>query len=422
MRETLIRLAKRCTVMLSGEILQSAFHFALSLALMHSLSPTDYGIFAIVLLMGGLALTYMRSLVGMPATLLIPPHVGTRRTLPHEVTLGSAALGYSTLIGLIVGLILHFWLQADALAGGLFVGLWSLRSFMRSAMFAKGLQGLASTSDLAFTVSGGVLAALLLTQLSASDPLEGVFGVLALANAIAIATALLLQRQRPRLSYRRRRMRSYAGMARQIAWSTAGTTMGNIQAQGQVLLIAAIAGPAAYAPVAAMLVFFAPLRLVAAALANMVQPELTALTARDEGGRAALLTRRWTLATAALGIGYGLVMAGVIPMLDTPIFIGQPRAVIAVLAWCISMAPLLYLMPKILLEVQRRFRVIAAISAASAVVGMALVALLLMTTQPAYSLAGSLASEILVLVGCWIAVERRRRKTAGGSKPASAEI
>lgn len=421
MMSKLIHLGKRSAIMLGGEIMQSAFHFALSIVLMHALTPNDYGVFAIVLLMGGLSLTYMRSLVGMPAALLIPPHAGTRRTLPHEVALGSAALAYAVLIGLIVALVLHFWLQADAVAGGLFVGLWSLRSSLRSTMFAKNSQGLASLSDMAFTASGALLSTLLLTGLPAVDPLQGVFVVLALANAIAILAALLLQRQRPRLSYRRQRLRHYARMSRQIAWSTAGTTMGNIQAQGQVLLIAAIAGPAAYAPVAAMLVFFAPLRLVSSALANMIQPELSALTARGEEKRAAALTRRWTVATGGIGVVYGLAVAVGMPMLATPIFDGQPRTLIAGLAWCISMAPLLYVMPKILLEVRHRFRTLAAISAVSAVLGMALVAALLMLTTPVYSLAGSLASEILVLVCCWVAVNRSRagRQPAGRSATAS---
>ena len=78
MMSKLIHLGKRSAIMLGGEIMQSAFHFALSIVLMHALTPNDYGVFAIVLLMGGLSLTYMRSLVGLPATLLIPPHAGTR--------------------------------------------------------------------------------------------------------------------------------------------------------------------------------------------------------------------------------------------------------------------------------------------------------------------------------------------------------
>ena len=57
MRE-LRRLGHRFILMLGGEVAQSAFHFGLNIVLVRNLTPHDYGRFAILFLVGGLALTY----------------------------------------------------------------------------------------------------------------------------------------------------------------------------------------------------------------------------------------------------------------------------------------------------------------------------------------------------------------------------
>ena len=74
----LSHLARRFILMLGGEVTQSAFHFGINIVLARSLSPHDYGRFAILFLVGGLALTYIRSLAGVPATITIPPRAGRR--------------------------------------------------------------------------------------------------------------------------------------------------------------------------------------------------------------------------------------------------------------------------------------------------------------------------------------------------------
>ena len=62
---------------------------------------------------------------------------------------------------------------------------------------------------------------------------------------------------------------------------------------------------------------------------------------------------------------------------------------------------MLYIMPKLTLEVNRSFRLLAIIGGISAVVGMGLGAILLLLATPIISLSGILVGEAIVLVCCW---------------------
>lgn len=401
--------------MLGGEVLQSAFHFALNVVLVRLLAPADYGVFAIGMLMGGIGLTYMRSAAGVPATLFIPQHRGRPRVVAFEAMANASALGLAVLFFAAAGVALELWLKADALAGGLFIGLWALRSYVRTVLFAHDEPLTASLSDSVFALAGTLIGTAFLLS-GAAVSLESVFFVLAAANAAAIGAALLLHRRPFPVSMRRSVRRRLRRVAPQLLWASAGVTTGTLQAQGQVLLIAAIAGPAAYAPIAAMLVVLAPLRLVSSALANMAQPELAALAA---AGRHDGIWRRmvfWTAAMLGVGACYALAMGVAVPLLGARVFDNQPRALIGFFAWGISVAPLLYLMPKIALEVRRAFALLTAVNAAAAVVGLAAVAVLLLAASPAWSMAGTLLSELVVLSCCWAAVLRRRRTAVRASR------
>ncbi|MEG7727167.1 hypothetical protein U2063_15380, partial [Listeria monocytogenes] len=81
--------------------------------------------------------------------------------------------------------------------------------------------------------------------------LDRAFLAIALAHAIAIAVAYGALRQRLRISLHARARARYRAIWRTLAWSLAGVTSLTVQGQGLTLLFALLAGPAAYAPIAA---------------------------------------------------------------------------------------------------------------------------------------------------------------------------
>lgn len=407
--ESLRRLILKLVVMVGGEAMQSAFHLGLNLVLLHSVSAWDYGVFALVMVVGGIGLTYIRALTALPASIFIARSHSVGAAGAYEITFGSAAALLSALLGVCVAFALSGWLPEGAFSGGAFVALWTARAHIRTVFFARNRQMLVSASDLTFTISGSLGAAWVVWN--DTHILQHTFLVMMTANALGIAVMLTLGRRPVRLSFGTHVWRRYRKLWRDLKWSLLSVTITNLQGQGMALLVATIAGPAAYAPIAAALVNFVPLRIVSTAFANMMHPEMTALMAHRDSGKVGRLLRYWPIPLAALGVVYGIVILLALPLIlpesleDTRFF------KISVLAWVMSGMPLLYVMPRIWLEIAQDFRSIAILSAIAAAIGMLVVLVLLLTAAPSWVLLGGALSEVIVLIGSWAVVWPRQRAT-----------
>lgn len=399
------RLIRRLTLMLSGEAIQSGFHFALSIVLLQVLSARDFGVFSIVMVVGGLGLTYVRALTAMPATVLMGRSRTTSAVDAYDVTFGSAAVILSILIAFCVDLLLNVWLSNGAFAGACFVGLWSLRSHLRITFFARGRQKVVTIGDVAFILSGALAAAALWT--GSADFLPRVFVALTAANGIGMATMLLLSRRPFRISYRFRIRQRYARLWRQLGWSGVSVTVANLQGQIVALMVTLFGGPAAYAPIAATLVLFTPVRIAATVLANMMQPEFTAELAQGEIVGVWRQAKLWSLFAGFAGLAYGVAMIAILPRIDSYALRGSPVQLIGLFACVIYTVIMVYVMPRIVLEALTAFRTIALITAGAGAVGAALIAVILLVATPPFALAGGAAAEILVAVASWMVLHQR---------------
>jgi O-antigen/teichoic acid export membrane protein len=400
------RFGKRLAIMVGGEAMQSGLHFLFNLWLLRRLPAAEYGVFALVMIMGGVALIYIRALAAMPASVRIGRSRGRGAASVHEVTFGTAATLIAALIALIVGLILRGGLHAGGIAGGAFVGAWALRGHVRTAVFARGDPTPVAIGDATFGCIG-VAGFAGLVMFGGGPPRTAVFLLLAGANVLGIAALLIAARRRPRLSLRRTVRRRYTALWRQLAWSGGGVTLTNLQGQGVVLVVSAMAGPAAYAPIAAILVMFTPLRIIAAAIANMMQPDLSPHVAR---GERAVVWRQaviWTLILACGSLIYGAAVLAGLPFLRAKAFAATSLPVLGALAWATATASMGYVMPRIVLEATGSLRGLALVTGISGVIGMMSVAAILTVAPSAWSLLGMLASEMCVLVGFWWLLARR---------------
>jgi hypothetical protein len=253
--------------------------------------------------------------------------------------------------------------------------------------------------DATFALAGAAGSALALRF--AGDRLQGVLLALALAN-IAGASAILVARgAAPRVDFGRRARYFYFGLSWRLAWSLYSVTAAILQGQGLSFLVVGFAGPAAYAPIAAMIAFFAPLRIFALSLANMLQPEIARLAATGDKAGWRKLRETWTLRAIALALLYGDIGLGVIPRLHLRSVDGQPVLFIAILAWALYAVVLAYLLPRILLEVRLRFRDIAVVTTFGALIGLAVTAALLWLAPVGYCIFGAVLGESLVAVATW---------------------
>jgi O-antigen/teichoic acid export membrane protein len=403
-------LGRRFMIMLSGEVLQSLFHFGVNFAVMRSLSAAGYGVFAMIFLVGGIGLTFVRSVAGVPAAIFIPKTHSLRAARAFAVTFGTGALLFVTLLGICVALVLAAWSPIVAIEAGIFVAVWGLRSFVRNMLFARRKAAIAGWSDLAFTAFG-TAALLFALHRGGSGMLQASFLLLIFANTIGIVVAFWLLGEPVRLDLSAHFLRRYRRIWRSLAWSLAAAAMANVRGQGQTLIVGLLAGPAAYAPMAAMMVLFGPLRLSAQALFNLIQPEIAASFASGQSWRIRRVAAVATLALAAGCATYGLMMLLARPLIETHLFAGRfadaPLALISFITWGVVTASLLYMPAIVILEALGAFRTQAFASLLSALVGLPLVAVLIWRFSPSASLIGLLVSELIIVATCWLDVARR---------------
>ena len=87
----LARFGSRFAMILSGEMIQSLFHFALNVLLARKLGVHDYGLFAIVFTLGAVGVTYIRALMPVPATLNLARSLGSPALHDYAVMLVAGA-------------------------------------------------------------------------------------------------------------------------------------------------------------------------------------------------------------------------------------------------------------------------------------------------------------------------------------------
>jgi O-antigen/teichoic acid export membrane protein len=407
-----LAIARRYLMSLGGEGFQSAFHFALGILLIRLLTPYDYGVFAIVFILGGLSLTYGNALVSIPANVHIARVKSERIANFHDVVFGSVALVICGVLALIVtgGLWVAIGSAGEAWAGGAFVGLWTIRNHLRNVLFARGAMNVTLVADFSYAAGGALLNLMLYLLRPELIQATTVLVVLAVANLLGIVVAFfaagrVLARRRFRLSLGRSVRRRYQSVWPDIGWSLIWVTTWNIQGQGLMFLVAAIVGAAAYAPIAAGLILFAPLRLAAGAFDNVARPNFAA----------ALAVQRYQFVTIALFSSLALLLVGCLtygalilfawPLLMTHIY-GEKFAqaalpLIVTLAFINAVTFVSYNPPLALLQALGRFKAVAVATAVGGIVGISLVALLLEVSSPAWSLAGAATGEAAALMLLW---------------------
>ncbi|WP_172349432.1 lipopolysaccharide biosynthesis protein [Mesorhizobium sp. NZP2298] len=400
-----VHLVRRLVLMIGGEAMQSGFHFALNLALLHMLSAQGYGLFALAMVMGGVGLSYIRSLTAVPASIWMSKSSNRAGVDAHDVAFGTAALVVALLMAAGTAILMHLLGDPSGIAAGCFVGAWSLRSHMRTAFFTRRQQVVVSISDAAFTIAGTVLAGSAIWF--ARDVLQTVFYALAAANLFGIFVLVRLAGRRVRVSFRMPTRRRYTKLWRQLCWSGFSATTTNIQGQSLALLVAGIAGPAAYAPLAAVLVLFAPLRIISLAFVNMTQPELAKLMQNNETRRVWTQAKIWSLVMGLGGLAYGCAIMFVLPMIKSQALQDASVGFIGLFAIANFVPIMLYIMPRIVLEIFGDFRIVAFITMGGAIVGLALIAILLAVASPPWALLGSAVSETFVLVASWYFAHHR---------------
>ena len=130
--------------------------------------------------------------------------------------------------------------------------------------------------------------------------------------------------------------------------------LANLQSQGISFLVVGLTGPAAYAPIAAMLVVFAPLRIAGTALANSIQPEMVEarhqVAASRRSGR--LSDKVYADSWESAGVVYGAAAMALLPFDEVALARGGADLLHRgfLLGWSMLLS-LLSVAPRVILEV-----------------------------------------------------------------------
>lgn len=416
-----LRLGRRFILSLGGEGTQSAFHFLLNLFLIRLLNAHDYGVFAIVFVLGGVALTYCNALVSVPTAVHLPRLRSPGAGRYQEVMLGSIALLFALAVGIAVatGLFLTLRDLEQSLAGGTFVGLWMLRNHVRTVLFAYKKNAIATLADVSYTIGGVAFVALMLRLHSVGAGATSAIWGLALANLLGIAVALFVRRSPLRVSYGSSVWRRYRKIWRDVGWSLVGTTTWTIQGQALAFLVAAFAGPSAYAPVAAGALLFSPLRPAVSAFINVFRTEFVVAVAEHRYRRLSAIVHAvaGAVALACMGVGVGFWLGW--PLLEKYVFAGKfadaSMPLVVTLSGVAATLFLTYAVPLTLIQAAGNFRAVAIATSLGAVTGLAVTSILLSVTSVAWSILGLVAGEAVCGVYLWLAARDVLRAAAAAS-------
>jgi O-antigen/teichoic acid export membrane protein len=429
MPRDLARSARNFILSLGGEGVQSGFHFILNLFLIRLLSAYDFGVFAIAFVIGGIAIAYGNAMVTVPAAVHIPRLKSPGAADYQDMMFGSIALLLSSAFAVVAaaGLLLTIRDVEESLAAGALTGLWTLRNHIRTVMLARHMAPAATVSDVSYTISGvGFIALAIFLNADGAQATSALWG-LAAANLLAILVALRSLGRPIRVSFRRSVWRRYRAIWMDVAWSLFGTTTWNIQSQALTFLVAAIAGPAAYAPVAAGMLLFTPLRPAVNAFVNVFRADFVrALTQgrfRDLNLTLHAVCGVIVLACVAVGAGIWLIW----PLLEAHVFAGKftgaSMPLIVALSGLSAVTYLTYNVPLALIQAAGHFKPVALATTLGGIVGLCATSLLLHVSTVAWSLAGVVAGEMACGIYLWISAQGiLRQRTAPAWQPAAAEV
>jgi len=292
---------------------------------------------------------------------------------------------------------------------------------VRTVMCARNEMAAATVSHLGYSASaiifiGGVLLSGRTLDVTAA------LAVLAVAHIVGICVSLRWMGRRIRIAFRRGVWRRYRNIRHDVAWSLFGTTTWNIQGQGLMFLVASLVGPAAYAPLAAGIILFNPLRPAVSAFINVFRPDFVEALVQ---GRSRHLTVVFYAVCGAIALGCVAIGAAIWvawPYLDAHIFgekfadAGMPLVV--AFAGVGSMLYLTSAIPLMLVQAAGQFRAIAAATTIGSLVAVVCVSLSLANLPVAWALLGSAAGELAC--GAYLAVAAvriLRQSRLSGSSP-----
>lgn len=404
----------RYLLAVTGPIGTAVAQFIFSLQLLHVLDADAFGAFSFLLVTSQLGISIWSALFCAPIAVLTAARARGEiedRTLAsvYATNLVLALLAIPTFILLSAGLGVPF---SAAFIFGIYVCISLLRWLGRAVAYAEGAPLRSTASDVA--LSAVLFTGIIAFWFTGGVTLQWVF----LCQLVGVIFGLFpfgiryLRRQFVDVSFRT--IPSYRSIwVQHSSWSLSGVVTTEATANAHAYIVTLLAGPAAFAPLAATTLIIRPINVVSNALTEFERARMAI----------ALGKRRWTEADhGRFGLRMLLIVAwlgcsaATLALFIYDPFILFPRTFalsdlqFGAAMWLIIVLLRLVRAPEsVLLQAAGRFRPLAYASFASCGISVAGATLLLITEGPLLSLLGVLLGEIVFAIGIWTQMARLSR-------------
>lgn len=405
-RDELIAQLKRYSIAVVAPASVSGVNFIVSLVALSALDPRAFGVFSFMLVA-------LQSLYGVSNAMLCAPYLiavtgESSSRLVQPADLAANNLLFSGVCGLCgAGAAIAFGHKEAAVPVALYVLLSLMRWFLRNHLYSSQRTNYAAVSDLIFTFSLGI-------GIAVCWSIGPTFSNIFMAYAVAAGAAVLGQVSETRevLAWpSARHLAAYLPVWRdQARWSLAGVLATDAAANSHSWLVTIMAGPRAYAPIAAASVFYKPISMLGTSLSQLERPVMARAIASGDR-QAAFITMkrfRWALMLAFLGnIGTIFLILTFAP--EWVMREGYDRSAVLISATLLAIASGLYawrLPEGNILQAAGQFRLIFFAAITAGVSSVAAVSAILLFAAPVWTILGVVIGNIVFAVRLKIVQQR----------------
>lgn len=395
----------------AGPVAVSGAHFLASLIFLHQLPAREFGLFSFVMVAMSLGMGLSISLISLPLTRGLALGDGAAAPACFQMNwMVCAGFAASLLAALLAG---GAPLQ-DAALLALFAGAFTFRCFARSFAFVEGRATAAIRSDLIYSL-------VLIGSLGLLAACDGVSFARGCGALLLAAFAALLPFGvaffRTQLAALRGNPRAYLPIFRDVTrWSLAGAVLTELTVNAHAYLVTFIAGPGAFALLALGMLLMRPASLTQLALTDLERPAMARAMGQGDGAALKRIGRHFTCGLGAAWLA-NILLCVLLLAFFPQLVVRQDYSmenVISVVSICaLIMAMRTMRTPQAaVMQAAGRFKELARIGAASAIVALLTTASLLSLAGPIASLGGIVLGEMVILLLCFTDVRGWKVETA----------
>ncbi|HEX3672830.1 MAG TPA: hypothetical protein VHU87_01025 [Rhizomicrobium sp.] len=393
------RTALRYGLSAAGPVFVSAAHFAASLMFLRALPPAQFGLLAFLFVAVPFCLSASGALLGAPLVTAIK-----QTTVIGEADLATylkANLLVCALAAAIVFALVALSHAAPAIAAtlALYAALMTLRWFARCLTYVTNGPARPILSDLVYSLAltAGLAALFVTHRLTLASAGE----VLALAAALAVPLFGFAYLRRQFAPGKAGTVFRYGAIWRDVTrWSLMGVALTEMTANAHAYLVTFIAGPQAFAVLAAGALLMRPAGLVLAALPDLERPVMAKRLAAGDAAGAFRSVKEFRTASGAVWIAT-ILLAGAILMWFPHLILkrgydeAQIVMVVAIMAAIVAVRTLRG-PESVFLQAAGEFKALAGASLWSSVTSIVVTLTLLLSAGPIASLFGILAGDAVM--------------------------